>query len=986
MQLRRSPEGNILKSRRRRPLEPPSSVTETIAVKSEMNGAWGGSGLLTKPDGCRTRCFRPRRRVDRPVPPPMVTTLTGLMPICFIPARTSSSTHGNSIVVEFGTNVGIGTFTPVIMFYVNGVSTLRGAFSLLATAATLTAAINSSALQLGASSYPNTTNPAVPQGFLWQAVNSFKSPANPSANLTLLFGSGTTTPAATGLSIDPNGQITFAPGQTFPGVSSSPCTGGASTTHTGVTVSIGLTGGDLSRNVTPALSMSIAATNAGTGATPPAGALANLDGLPLAGGTLTGSLNGISASFLGNRVADTIVSSSSPTINALAYGVSTASSDNSAALTKALTAAYDAQSRLVLPAGTYRIASPFVFSVLSQKSTATTQGFGIDAQDGTILQYTGPTLGANITAYSLNTVSHLLTLTASNNYSAGQIVSLEAPFYRVVSVTTTGSANITVAAPSGIVAGQIVTGVGVPSNTTVLSVSGSTVTISNAIAGTVAAVITTADTTLNSPTVTVTSASNLFYGQIVTGTGIAAGTTVLSVVGTTVTLSQNAIASNSGVTLSFTGVPLQFSDPLYPLNSDDWDVVSATDNQFTIALPPRTHSPVTLQANSGSSRAVAVGAIVTFTSTCPTYTGSNACFGQALRLNINNLIIDGQGTTGIGLRVEGAGGSKLNGIRVRNVTGAGSIGIECGDCEEFTLMNPTVSVVDNPNGTFPSVGLQFNSSNCAQPYFNGTAYSCIVGHGASTTDTIISPKLEGIPGPGLVVSLGTSGVNVIGGTSEGNQYGIITNAQGGTYIGIDLENNSVQDVLDTSYTNHWDNLASTSGSKGKSGVMGIELSNTALYTNINGGIVANLQIDAGAAYVAIKGTLNGISLADFGINTQYEATSIPTGGGTFVNVLSGLTIRGNLSVTGTVTPNVGYSASGAFTRLLDQGSCTMSSGACSAITLNHTYPAAPVCFVQWTGIGALTGILKAPTTSTTITPASSVGTDTAQVNWGCFGK
>ena len=74
MQLRMSPGASILKSLRRRPLEPPSSVTATIAVKSEMNGAWGRTESLPRRDPCRTRCFRPLRRVDKPVPPPMETT------------------------------------------------------------------------------------------------------------------------------------------------------------------------------------------------------------------------------------------------------------------------------------------------------------------------------------------------------------------------------------------------------------------------------------------------------------------------------------------------------------------------------------------------------------------------------------------------------------------------------------------------------------------------------------------------------------------------------------------------------------------------------------------------------------------------------------------------------------------------------------------------------------------------------------------------
>jgi hypothetical protein len=60
------------------------------------------------------------------------------------------------------------------------------------------------------------------------------------------------------------------------------------------------------------------------------------------------------------------------------------------------------------------------------------------------------------------------------------------------------------------------------------------------------------DTTNGLPTVTL-SATNLLVGagQLVTGTGIPANTTVVSIVGTTLTLSNNASATNTGVTLTF---------------------------------------------------------------------------------------------------------------------------------------------------------------------------------------------------------------------------------------------------------------------------------------------------------------------------------------------------------------------------------------------------------------------------------------------------
>ena len=67
------------------------------------------------------------------------------------------------------------------------------------------------------------------------------------------------------------------------------------------------------------------------------------------------------------------------------------------------------------------------------------------------------------------------------------------------------------------------------------------------------------------------------------------------------------------------------------------------------------------------------------------------------------------------------------------------------------------------------------------------------------------------------------------------------------------------------------------------------------------------------------------------------------------------------------------------------GSCTMSSGACTAQSFGAAFNSAPVCTCSWNGTGTLTGGLKCPSTTSTVTPASSVGTDTAQVNWICAG-
>src|SRR5579872_311086 len=72
MQLRMSPGGRMLNSLRRRPLEPPSSLTVTTAERSrmtEVSDPGQGSSL-----GPRTKRLSPLRRVESPVPPPIATT------------------------------------------------------------------------------------------------------------------------------------------------------------------------------------------------------------------------------------------------------------------------------------------------------------------------------------------------------------------------------------------------------------------------------------------------------------------------------------------------------------------------------------------------------------------------------------------------------------------------------------------------------------------------------------------------------------------------------------------------------------------------------------------------------------------------------------------------------------------------------------------------------------------------------------------------
>jgi hypothetical protein len=85
--------------------------------------------------------------------------------------------------------------------------------------ATASAGFNSRPQDFVGSSYNSSSAAAVPQTFQWQAEPVGNDTSTPSGSLHLLYGSGTATPAETGLKISNKGLITFATGQTFPTVS-----------------------------------------------------------------------------------------------------------------------------------------------------------------------------------------------------------------------------------------------------------------------------------------------------------------------------------------------------------------------------------------------------------------------------------------------------------------------------------------------------------------------------------------------------------------------------------------------------------------------------------------------------------------------------------------------------------------------------------------------------------------------------------------------
>jgi hypothetical protein len=179
--------------------------------------------------------------------PPPNAAVTGLGTVNTVPLWNTTSDIVNSAISQTGSGatakIGINTTAPTVTLDVKGASTIRGPLT-MPTTGTATAATgkNSQPLNLSGSAFNSGTAAGVNQNFRLQTEPVGNNTAAPSGKLSLLYYSGANAAAETGLSIASNGQITFAPGQTFPG--------GGSGTITGVTAGTALTGGGTSGNVT----------------------------------------------------------------------------------------------------------------------------------------------------------------------------------------------------------------------------------------------------------------------------------------------------------------------------------------------------------------------------------------------------------------------------------------------------------------------------------------------------------------------------------------------------------------------------------------------------------------------------------------------------------------------------------------------------------------------------------------------------------------
>jgi hypothetical protein len=160
-----------------------------------------------------------------------------------LPLWTTATNIQSSAITQTGSGktakIGINNSKPASTLDVKGGGTIRGLFSLPASAtATASAGFNSQPIDLAASVFNSGTRTAVNQIFQWQAEPVGNDTSNATGSLNLLFAQGSGKQAETGLHIASNGQITFASGQTFPGAG----------TVTSVGSGLGLKGGPITNS------------------------------------------------------------------------------------------------------------------------------------------------------------------------------------------------------------------------------------------------------------------------------------------------------------------------------------------------------------------------------------------------------------------------------------------------------------------------------------------------------------------------------------------------------------------------------------------------------------------------------------------------------------------------------------------------------------------------------------------------------------------
>jgi hypothetical protein len=135
----------------------------------------------------------------------------------YLPEFSGGSTIVNSPVFVSGSYVGIGTATPAQTLDVNGTTVFRSNVYIYHNGtATPTGGVNSVPMVFLTEGYNSSKKAVVAPAFQWKAEVVGNNTAAPSATQNLLYSNGSGS-VETGFHFNPDGTMSFALGQTFPG-------------------------------------------------------------------------------------------------------------------------------------------------------------------------------------------------------------------------------------------------------------------------------------------------------------------------------------------------------------------------------------------------------------------------------------------------------------------------------------------------------------------------------------------------------------------------------------------------------------------------------------------------------------------------------------------------------------------------------------------------------------------------------------------------
>ena len=234
------------------------------------------------------------------------------------------------------------------------------------------------------------------------------------------------------------------------------------------------------------------------------------------------------------------------------------------------------------------------------------------------------------------------------------------------------------------------------------------------------------------------------------------------------------------------------------------------------------------------------------------------------RVTLEGITVDGAGHAVDGFVLRLAVGFSMRNSRATNVSGAG---LRCGQCTTGVIDLFTVSRGVESFTTVPANGIVFENQ--------------------SANVTVLSPKIEGVSGAGILIT-GQQGIVIEGGTSEDNGIGVDVKGNYNSVSGLDMEANTTADIIlraGAVFNAFYHNLASSPG-------------------------VPCLVIETGAVINSFHGGLFGTAVNISGINNDFYGSyfigNITLGADSGWNSFHGGAFQGTFTDGGTKNRTYGF--------------------------------------------------------------------------------